>query len=747
MPYSITTKDGITIDNIPETVAPDSPELKDRVAKIRAGAGAQVAAPEPAGNWLGRQLGLTARHGIEGVSAAAGMVTDPVISAIGGAVRMATGSDYDPDTLASIGRNVADALGLPQPANSEERMVGALTRGVAGGGAGALAAKGISAATSGATQQVAQNMAAQPALQAVSGGAAGLAGQMAAESGAGPGGQLAAALAGGLGGAAVAGAGARAIQAAKPQPPAPPVRPSTTALPADELAALARKAAESGVGSKAATRLLAEQAMPDQKVVDAAKRLGIAEYLQPDHVTTNQAYRELAQAVKSVPGSTTRAAELEGLEAVARRADKLVDEFGGSADLSRLDAGIKSRMQTTQEELTKKAEKLYGEVAAVVPPASTADASNTLGFLTRHAAELGGANRLMPKEKSLLSALSGEDGPLTYAFLDQTRKQVGQAMRKATGPFADTESGILKKLYSTLSDDQQIAAEAAGAGDLFKAAKGVVAVRKGLEDDMISLFGKQLDKSIVGDLSGSLAALPKGDTSKMIKMLTAIPENMRQEAVASGLSTAFNISSKNQKLSFTNYANWYEGLLKNKQAHTALMSNLPPEARKQLSDLYRVSKGISSATRERITTGRIMAVQEELRGADNLMARIYDVAKRAAAGVAAEAVTTPIGLSGVGLSAGIASALTKGKTNTIKAADSLISSPEFMEAIRQAGARGPQVAAESLAATRAFREFARSLKNPGLISNPEQWIMTALTSATTDKARQDVEAEAPPPQP
>ncbi len=274
-----------------------------------------------------------------------------------------------------------------------------------------------------------------------------------------------------------------------------------------------------------------------------------------------------------------------------------------------------------------------------------------------------------------------------------------------------------------------------------------MAVRKGLEDDMASLFGKQLDKSIVGDLSGSLAALPKGDTSKMIKMLNSIPENMRQEAVASGLSTAFNISSKNQKLSFTNYANWYEGLLKNKQAHAALMSNLPPEARKQLSDLYRVSKGISSATRERITTGRIMAVQEELRGADNLMARVYDLAKRSAAGVAAEAVTTTVGLPGAGISAGIASALTKGKANTIKAADTLISSPEFTEAIRNAAANGPRAGAESLAATRAFREFARSVRNPGLISNPEQWIMTALTSATTDDARQDATPQEPAPQP
>lgn len=46
MPYSITTKDNITIRNIPDDIAPDSQVLKDRVAAIRAG-GASAGAPAP----------------------------------------------------------------------------------------------------------------------------------------------------------------------------------------------------------------------------------------------------------------------------------------------------------------------------------------------------------------------------------------------------------------------------------------------------------------------------------------------------------------------------------------------------------------------------------------------------------------------------------------------------------------------------------------------------------------------------
>ncbi|MES2352070.1 MAG: hypothetical protein V4641_31260 [Pseudomonadota bacterium] len=515
-------------------------------------------------------------------------------------------------------------------------------------------------------------------------------------------------------------------------PPVPPTPAAPAVMSAEELANTARTAANGGLGSKGATRDLAAQIFPNEKTIEAAKRLGIEEHLQPDHVTTNQAYRELAQAIKSVPGSETRAAEVAGLEQVAKRADDLVDELGGAKDLSTLDATLKARMQATQTELSKKAGELYDQVLTAIPKRTVVNADETLGFLKAHAADLGGAKRLLPTERNLLASLEGGDGPLTYAFLDQTRKQIGQAMRKASGPFADSESGTLKKLYSTLSKDQEDVAAAAGYGDLYKAAKSVVGVRKGLEDDIVSLFGKELNKSMVSDLTQSMAALPKGDVSKLAKLLKAIPEDMRQQTVASGLSTAFNVSAKNQQLSFKNFANWYEGLLKNKQAHAMLMSNLPPEARKRFSDLYRVSKGIDSATRERITTGRIMAVSEQLRGADNLMANVFDLAKRSSGGLAAEAVTSSMGMHGAGLASGIASALTKGKTNALKAADALISSPEYLAAVKAAGTPGAGPATRRLAMSRVFKDFAREVKQPRELSDPEKWIQRSLLTTNAE---------------
>lgn len=147
---------------------------------------------------IGRQLGLTARYGLEGVASGAGAITDPIITAIGGAVRAATGSDWDPKTLASIGRHVADALGLPQPETQAERMVGAAARGLAGGAGGAATAAQLANTTGGAARSVAQQLAAQPAMQAGAGAAAGTGGQAVAESGGGPIAQMVGSLAAGI---------------------------------------------------------------------------------------------------------------------------------------------------------------------------------------------------------------------------------------------------------------------------------------------------------------------------------------------------------------------------------------------------------------------------------------------------------------------------------------------------------------------------------------------------------------------
>ena len=547
-----------------------------------------------------------------------------------------------------------------------------------------------------------------------------------------------------MGTAMAPGAPVRAAAAAPEVQPAavsvtPPAAPAAAALTPQELATTARTAAEGGMGATRATSVLAGQAAPDPKVLEAARRLGIDEYLQPDHLTSNQAYRELAQAVKSIPGSQARASEIKGLEQVGQRADNLITEIGGTTDLSRLNQSVRTQLDQTVTNLSNQADDAYKALRTQIPSQTRGQADNVLNFVQKRADDLDGPENLSSLEKMVRNKLTpkpikddagnviGTRAP-TYALIDDVRRDVGAAARQA-GPFADADTGLAKQLYRLIDDDQFALAQTAGQGESYRLAKSLVQMRKGFEDDMTSLFGRQLDQSLVSKLESATMSLSKGDADKLAKILTAIPKDMRQAVTASSLNTAFGKATQNGTLNFNTYAKWYEGLLANKQAYAALMANLPQPARKQLSDLYRVSSNVSKATRERITTGRIQAVQQELQGADNMLSNIYGLAKRAAVGVPIEAATSLVGLPGAGIASGLTAALTKGKTNALKAADDLIASPEFQRLAVEAvstNSNPSKATVKAVLMSQSFRKFADAVKLPREMSAREKFIVQSL---------------------
>jgi hypothetical protein len=546
--------------------------------------------------------------------------------------------------------------------------------------------------------------------------------------------------------------GAAEVPPVAGEPIAPPAQAATKSavapLTSPELSAATKEAATgTGRSQTKAQQILAGQAAPDAETIAAAKRLGIDDNLQADHVSTNQSFRELSQAVKSMPGSAARSQEMEGLQAVGRRADDLMTELGGTKDLSTLSDNIKGQMLKTGDELEKKADDLYAQIRQNIPAGTRAAAPDTLKFIDERIQTLGGRENLSPLEKSIVKKLSPKQVTTTeknpgqvgitspsivktqsevqplYGLIDDVRKTVGQAARMG-GPFKDADTGLAKKLYELITSDQEAAVKPLGMTEIIDAAKAAVRTRKGLEDDTVSLFGKNLGNSIVGNLAGGTAALGKGDTSKFVKLITAVPQNMRQDVAASALNYAFGKATQNGSLNFNTFARWYEGLEKNKQAKAALMANLPKEARQNLADLYRVSKGIAASSKERIVTGRLNAITKELEGSDTAIQRIYDVAKKSAGIMAAEAATSSVGAPGVGLASGITSALMKGKPEVMKAADRLISDPTFI-AMAKASAKGEPLkpaAVKTLAKSKAMISFKKALNNPPELNDVEHWL-------------------------
>lgn len=542
-------------------------------------------------------------------------------------------------------------------------------------------------------------------------------------------------------------------------------------MSAPDLAAQARKAVgvegkPFGLGKNTAQEVLATQGAPDPETLAAAQRLGIEDNLQPDHLTSNQAYRELAQAIKSTPGSLARADEMQGLAQVAQRGQQIVQDAGGTNDLSALSGNVKNDLMNTQQQLTAHAEGLYKQIGQAIPATAPAPATNVLAQIQARAVELGGARNLSSPEKMVLarlspktstvmqpveqpglaSGLSGAGGSAagtkmapvqvtkqpTYALLDQTRKDIGDGY-KNRGPFANQSTATLDRLYGALSQDQEAVANAHGAGELWQTAKAAVQMRKGIENDMTSLYGKQIGDSIVGKLGTAMSALSKGDESKFVNLIKSIPASMRQSVTASGLGYAFGKATKNGELNFKTYADWMDGLKKNSGAFNAVMANLPADTRSQLLDLATVSRGIANATRETITTGRIMAARQDLQGsADGLVSKVMDKGKEAAIGGALPGVAHIVGgpIAG-GLMEAITSALTHGKPDVMKAADELIVSPEFMQLAKSASGPAPETvtAVANSSAMRRFYALAKDVTAANDSGSRERWLTGIVNSA------------------
>lgn len=533
----------------------------------------------------------------------------------------------------------------------------------------------------------------------------------------------------------------------KGQPPAAGADTAAGAAPAaapaaagqmttEELVETAMKAGSIVPGRKTkAIEVLAGETAPDPKVLAAAKRLGIDEFLQPDHVTTNQVYRELAQAVKSIPGSEARQAEMKGLEQVGKRASDLIDEIGGTKDFSTLNTKLQTALQQQVDDLATKSNKIYEDVLnKTIPKRVEVNAENILNFIRTRAEDLGGFQNLSPMEKEIFGKLAPRkvkvDGVEveklpTYTLLDDVRKDIGSAY-KGTGPFKDADRAQLDQLYGRLSQDQLSVAAKFGVDDALKEANSLVRIRKGVEQDMTALFGKQLHQSMVSKLDKSFKALTKGDEKQLIALLKSVPEDMRAEVVASGIKTAFGRASMDRPISFNDFATFYQGLLQNKQAYAALMSNLPQESRKQLSDLYRVSNSIAKASKERILTGRLTAVADQLKDADSLIGGIIGMVKKTAGVATLEAGAGAVGAPGAGVSLWVISGLGKDRSSRQKVADSVLSSPELLRASRLVAEGQTEAGANVLAKSAAFGKFAKEMGIPKELNAKTQWILSTM---------------------
>ena len=423
--------------------------------------------------------------------------------------------------------------------------------------------------------------------------------------------------------------------------------------------------------------------------LDAAERLGIADRLSAAQLGTDQTFIEFHQGLSAIPGSRLSVVDREGYTAISQRTQDLITEIGGSTDK----AGLSDRIRTTIDRQITEQDSivtgLYDKLDKAIPRReriTTDDSIKLVDTITNDALDLGGMDKLDPLQRKILDMV--QDNP-TYALLDRERKRVGDAMRKATGPYKDADSGALKRLYGLLNETQGNVARRMGAGDLFTSAKEAVVQRKLLEDNSLVLLGRDKMGAVMPKVGEAVKKLNRGNFRDFDRVMQAMPKDVAEEAVASALNDALTIGGRSdQWINVGGFVPWYEKLKTNKASYDRLVKYLPEGADKRLDDIFSVAEGIRNAGRERIRTGVIQGLLDKFDAPDGMISKLYQTgSKQAVRAAVSEGVATVAGAPGAGIASSIATAAMSGKKEPIMtAADNLLSSTEFKNLImKQAG--------------------------------------------------------------
>lgn len=429
---------------------------------------------------------------------------------------------------------------------------------------------------------------------------------------------------------------------------------------------------------------IAESARPNPEILKAADEFGVSDNLLASHSAENPTYRAIEQGLKSVPGSRLAETEKALILDVSKKADDLIQEFGGTLDKSSLSDTYKLKAESIIDDLEKQADVAYKKVGERIPNIAEVSTENSYGKILETIKDLGGNEYLSIPEKKLFAQLDPRTKP-TYARLDKIRREIGQAINKGSGPFKDSETGLLKQLYKALSEDQYNAAKRIGGDDfanLYNSAKDLVATRKVIEEQLLQTLGKNLTANITSKARQAMLNLSKGDTKYFDDLINNIPDQLgadvRKSVIASSLNDAFVQGSRAEKsLNIAGFDDFMNGLKRNKSAYSRLKNELGDPAMKRLESFHTLVGGIRRAQKDSITTGRIMSVLKLFDETEGLAAKLYGVGKT----VLPEVVTTSSGMPG--LATAMRFTMPKGKKMARSmAADELLSSDKFRKAVR-----------------------------------------------------------------
>lgn len=779
MAYSITTKDGITIDNIPDDVAPDSPDLKARVAAIRAGG--QPSAPvEPPkmGFFEGIAESVTGRaRATPETQTLPEWTSMPELNQMSVAsFKTALGSllSNPKETVQILQSNFPgvqvrqDAKGnylLRSSVDQKEYAIppgfsmGDIPRAI--GGLAAFTPAGRAATIPGAIAGAGATQAVIESSQAATGGGTGLAdlGEIGIAAATGPAGQIlqravppvvqavregtrritgrpapampSPAAPGAPMGTAMAPEAPAVVQAVEEvvTPPTAPAIAPAVAITEEEVGTLVKKASGTGFGSTAARDKLADLAQINVAAKQAADRLGIQ--LPADVFSDNPQVRAAAGLTRSVAGSEPEAAWRNTVTQAVDKADDAIKQFDatfveGAVAPGVVSQKIKDTLTKTRSDLNTAAGKIYNSVDEKVPKTTVVDLPKLRETLDAVKAEVGDAG-MSVAERNLAKMI--EAGNVTYGRLKREKQLIGNAINKLESPYGSMAEADLKRLYAALADDQLTNVGNVGGETLrqeLRAANLLYAKERALGKRIVNAFGQDIEGSVANKMRTAITSAAKGDTGEFNRLLKTVPDDLRKETLATALASVTRSARGAEKggFGFSEFADIYPKLRANPPVFKTIVDTLGKDSADVLRDLFEVSKRVTEARANVLTTGK--ANQALLQGmqAESLIGKVMEstLAKGVVTGAAATGGPVLAGAASV-----ITSALTQGNKDALKSAGKLFADESFQSLAIEAATKGESAASlRRAAASPAFSKFADLVGLPKNVDARIQFLQSAI---------------------
>jgi hypothetical protein len=512
-------------------------------------------------------------------------------------------------------------------------------------------------------------------------------------------------------------------------PTAPAVAPLVTEVTEEEVGNLVKKASGTGFGSAGARDRLADLAQVNVAAKEAADRLGIQ--LPADVFSDNPQVRAAAGLTRSAAGTEAEAAWRNTVTQAVDKADDVIKQFDatfveGAVAPGVVSQKIKDSLTATRSDLNAQASKVYNAVDEVVPKTSVVELPKLKATLDTVKAEVG-EKGMSAAERNLAKMI--EEGNITYGRLKREKTLIGNAINKMESPYGSMAEADLKRLYAALADDQLTNVGNIGGEELrqqLRAANLLYAKERALGKRIVNAFGQDIEGSVANKMRTAITGAAKGDAGEFNRLLKTVPEDLRKETIATALASVTRSARGAEKggFGFSEFADIYPKLRANPPVYKTIVDTLGKDSADVLRDLYEVSKRVTEARANVLTTGK--ANQALLQGmqAESLIGKVMESTLSKGALTGAAAMGGPIAAAATSI---ITGAMTQGNKDSLKAAGKLFADENFQKLAIEAATKGTPSAASirRTAMSQSFQKFADAAKLPKALDARIQWLQTA----------------------